>query len=219
MTAKPTTGSLEGIDLLPPSFRYENRVRQVVCSWLTVICALVAILSGVSVATIFRVHQERQTNQQLAATAIPLMDLRRDVCRLQRENNQRDQWCRLADAARPADDLLQTLAAISAASQTPDRAIMIDSLDVRQAIEFPESAKQTPPWATGRIVIQARMPAEAIRPWLDRLVSSDRVEAASTATESDFDTNSQLRTESSFLRDEAQPINITATPLSTRVLP
>jgi hypothetical protein len=219
VTAEQTFRSLDQFDLLPPSFRYQNRVRQIFCSWLTVVFTLVAILCGVTAATTLRMHQQRQRNQQIAATAIALWGLRRDVTRLQQENDRRDQWCRQVQAARPGDDLLQTLAAITLASQTEDRAIKIDSLDVRQEVEFPASAKQTPPWATGRIVIEARATAEVIEPWLDRLNSFDRIDAAAVRETTPSGTDNPLLAQPNLLRDQAQPIEVHATPLATRVLP
>jgi hypothetical protein len=164
-------------------------------------------------------HQERQRNEQIAATAIPLLDLRRDVFRLQKENDQRDQWCQWVEAARPDDDVLQTLATITVASQTENRAIMIDSLDLRQAIELPSSATKMPDWAIPRIAIEARIRAEAIQPWLDRLNSFDRIDAAAIHAITHSDTSNTLLAESDFSSGNAQPIQVRATPLSTRVLP
>lgn len=220
---QPESASTEPIDLLPPSFRYQLRVRQIYCSWLTTVLTLMAILGGVTAATILRTHQSNRNNIQVATTVIPLMDLRSEVMELQEENSQRTQWCQWVETARPDDSALQTLAAIAVASQNGNRSIMIDSLHLRLPIEFPISAASLPEWAVPHISITARARTGDLvagdatdvntQIWLDRLNSFDRISAASMA--SDYQPSSR---ELSLSSDFA-PVKLTATPISTGVLP
>ena len=227
--------ALDQFDLLPPSFRYQIRVQQVLHSWLTIIVALIAVLIGVIVATTYRVHRNRQLNERIASAAIPLMELRSDVIELREENNQRSQWCRSVEAARPDDSALQTLAAVAVASQNGNGQIIIDSIHLRLPIEFPASATKTPDWATPQITITARLlRGDAVGGWVDRLNSFDRIESASIVAANDH--RSQRGSDWSPVRasvpeltpggptltqvqNQIDPLQLTATPLATRVVP
>ena len=210
----PVPLTLNQFDLLPPSFRYRNRVRQILCSWITIVCMLLAILCGVIAATTFSIHRDHRMNEQIASTAIPLIDLRRDVIKLQDENNQRKQWCEWVETTRPDDSALQTLAAIAVASQNGTQEAIIDSLHLRLPIEYPISAAQTPSWAVPRIAISARITTDqAVQPWIDRLNSIDRIEAAAAVADSNMPAGKRIES------SDIGRVQLTATPLATRVLP
>ncbi len=220
MNTETSAHSLDQFDLLPPSFRYQNRVREVCCGWLTINVALLAIMAGVAAATVMRIRGQREMNLQIASTAIPLMDLRRDVVRLQEENSQRNQWCRSIDSSRPDDAALQTLAAITAATQGERQGILVDSIHVRLPIEYPVSAAKRPDWAVAQVVITARVVSDAVQTWLDRLNQFDRIADASLASPSVSEEfrGVDLSNVGSISGDRGS-IQVTATPLSTRVLP
>ncbi len=221
MIGQPATYSLQQFDLLPPSFRYQHRLRKVLCGWVTLVCLLIAVLIGVTVITIMRTLHENRTNQQIASTAIPLLDLRRDVFRLQGDNKQRQQWCRWVESTRPDDSMLQVLAAIAAASQirdpsqTGDQQITVDSVALRLPMEFPISASEPPAWAVPFITIVARPTSlDVVQPWVERLSSFDRIAAASIAADTN-ETVSDVRLE----KKKIQSVQLTATPVATRVQP
>jgi hypothetical protein len=198
-------------DLLPPSFHYHERVRQLTRSWLTVVCMLLATLCAVTFATTFRMQHRDRTNLRIASAAIPLMHLRDEVIQLQAATAQRDLWCQWVASARPDDDLLQALAAIAKASRDDSRRTMIDSLHIRLPIEYPATAKEAPTWATPHLAISARLPSEDVLDrWLDQLNGLDRIEATSLA---------ENNKDSSDPDDVFHRIRLTAAPRATRVLP
>jgi hypothetical protein len=206
---------LNRFDLLPPSFHYHDRVRQVICSWLTIICMLSVTLCAVAVATLLRKHRVHRANVRLAAAAIPLMDLRRDVIRLQQDNNQRNQWCQWVDSARPDDSVLQTLAAVAFASQSETDDIVIDALHLRMPIEFSATAKATPAWAIPHVSVSARITnSDMVDRWVNQLNAVDRIEAASMVVNDRDSKRESLQTV-----EEINRVELTATPLATRVLP
>ena len=219
MNSASTFSSLEPFDLLPPSFRYQNRVRHVVSNWLATVCMLIAMLCGITVATVMRIQQERRRNEGIAATAIPLIKLRKDVLGLQANNQQREAWLQGVTAARPGDDLLQTIAAIAVASRTEDRAIIIDSLQVRQPIEHPVSTRSTPEWAIPRIEIEARVQPGAVAAWVNRLSDSDRINAAEVISAGRARDLPALSDDADPNLGGVLPIEVIATPRWTRVLP
>ena len=220
MSTAEQSVSLDAFDLLPRSFCYQSRIRQALCGWLTILCALVAILCGVATATAMRTHRTRQMRKQMAAAAIPLLDLRRDVIRLQQENSQRNQWCQAVEASRPDDSLLQTLAAIAAASRGVHHDILIDTLHLRVPIEYPLSAENTPDWAIPLLAITAHvLTDDAVQQWVDRLNRCDRIESASIHAATEL---AQANASSIGEFRTKQPwgsVQLTAIPLATRVLP
>lgn len=198
-------------DLLPPSFHYHDRVQQLIRSWATVVCMLLATLCAVTVATSFRLHHNHRTNLRLASAAIPLMQLRRDVMQLQETTAERDQWCQWVDTAHPHDDLLQTLAAIAKASHSSDRKTVVDALHMRLPIEYPASAQQAPDWAIPFLSLSARVADEdALDDWIDKMERVDRIESMAIVENN---------------RDASDPdevfhrVQLTAAPQATRVLP
>jgi hypothetical protein len=172
-------------------------------------------LCAVAVATLLRKHHAHRANVRIASTAIPLMDLRRDVIRLQQETNQRNQWCRWVDSARPDDSALQTLAAVALASQSETNDIVIDALHLRMPIEFSATAKATPAWAIPHVSVSARIASPGmVDQWVDQLNAVDRIEAASVVVNDRDSKRDSLQT-----AGEINRVELTATPLATRVLP
>lgn len=217
MIAQPATSLLEQFDLLPPSFRYRHRLRGILCGWVTLVCFLLAVLIGVTAITVMRTVHTNRTNQQIASTAIPLLDLRRDVFRLQEENQRRQRLCRWIQSAKPQDSMLQMLAAIAAASQTGERPqtgdaqITIDTVALRLPVEFPGPATKPPAWAEPFLTIVARPTSiDLVQSWVDRLNSLDRVTEASVAAES---------VEVGSKNGDISSVRLTATPVSGRVQP
>ncbi len=217
MRGNNESNSLMQFDLLPPSFHYQIRLRQLRCSWLLTVLILGAVLCGVTAATVLRRHRDQLTHQRIAAAAAPLIELRRDVFSLQEQIESHEKHCRRVEAAKPDDSGLQTLAAIAAASQTGTRDIIVDTLQLRLPIEYPASAKEPPSWALPHLEISARILGDAEEPWIDRLNSFDRIESASVVT-NQFGGNGEG--EDDFrLHLESYPVRVTAIPNATRVLP
>lgn len=217
MNVQKTGTVVQSFDLLPPSFRYRHRLRGVLWGWMTFVCFLIAVLLGVTTVVTMRAIQASRVNQQIASTAIPLLDLRRDVIRLQEANKQRQQWCRWVQSAKPDDSMIQVLAAIAAASQTIDQSpageqqITVDAVSLRLPIEFPLSAETPPPWAVPFMTIVARPASSAlVQPWIERLNSLDRITAASIAEEDDDDDVTTTGITS---------VRLTARPVTGRVHP
>jgi len=184
-------------------------------SWLTIVCTLSVTLCGVTVATILRKHRVHNANVQLASIAIPLMDLRSDVIRLQDENDRRNQLCQRVESTRPDDGVLQTLAALAVASQSQTHETIIDSVHVRLPVEFPITAKETPAWAVPQISISARITTDVkINQWIDDLNSFDRIEAVSIVADDHDSADEQLE-----MNDVIRRVRLSATPIATRVLP
>lgn len=223
----PTNDSLHQFDLLPPSFRYRHRLHGVFCGWVALICFLIAVLVGGTAVTIMRTLQTNRTNQQIASTALPLLDLRRKVFHLQESNKQRQQWCRWVESTKPDDSMVQVLAAVAAASQasdssrastqarTSDRQITIDSVSLRLPLEFPISSSEPPAWAVPFLTIIARPTStDLVQPWVERLNGFDRIAAVSLAD----DTNERVSKLQST-NEEDMSVRLTATPVATRVQP
>ncbi len=205
MMSGEATAGLQPFELLPPQYRNRRRVRHVFYGWASVLGSLAAVLCGVAVATSIRAHKEAQLRQQLVAASLPLFDLRRDVHQLEHRNSQRAKWCRWVESARPDDQLFQTMAAVVIAPKPDDGEIKIDRLHVKLPIEYPLDEQETPSWALPQLSIAARTTPEAAQRWAERLNRSDRIQAASVEETPVHIGHRQLR--------------ITATPLSSRVLP
>lgn len=193
---------LDQYELLPPGYQYECRIRNVLYGWITVICWLLAILCGVAVMTALRSHRDQQSHDQLVATAMPLIDLRRNVFQLQSGNAQRLKWCQWVESAKPDDDAFQALAAIIASPQD----IEIDQLSIRLPLEYPLTAKEVPDWAVPHLAVTARVASpEVAQQWVQRLSRSDRIDAATVDVKP--------------LELAGGRVELTATPRTTRVLP
>lgn len=208
-------GALEQYDLLPPSYREQNRARQLFYSWTTVVGALMAILIGVSLATWNQVNHRRQRNRRIASAAIPLLQLRSDVNAMQKHNQQLSSWCDAVESAKPDDDLLQTLAAIASASQPLAEPIVIDSIQLRLATESPPTEDEVPQWARPLLRITTRhRDRQSLDHWLEQLNQKDRIRSASIDLES---RKSLQPSRVSFGNDFS--VTVTANPISTHVLP
>lgn len=204
-------------NLLPPSFRYQNRLRRVQYGWGTLVCFLLAAFLGITAKTVVHIRHSGQSNQQLAFAAIPLMQLRTDVLRLQEENEQRTRWCRWVESARPDDSMLQVLGAIAVASDSSNQEILVDAVDLRLPIESPADASEPPAWAVSTLSIDARLTssnADVTRGWVERLESTDRITAVSVSNDRK-DSAARLR----VVDNDVKRVHVTATPLATRVHP
>ncbi len=206
MAIHTTTHPLEQFELLPPAFRQERRVRRIVYGWIVVIGSLSAIFGGLIATTTLRLHRDRQARENLVVAALPLLDLRRDVFRLQQRNTQRQQWCQWVESAKPDDNAFQTLATVVSTPPSEIEKIKIDRLSIRLPLEYPANAKEVPNWATPQLAVLARAgSSEIARQWVEQLNHSDRIAAAS------------LDVKPADLTDEQ--IELTAIPLTTRILP
>jgi hypothetical protein len=195
-------------NVLPPSFSYQQRVRSSFYSWLSIVGTLAVILVAVILASLLRRSEIKQRNEQIVASALPLISLRQDVQRLETFNEQCEQACRAVETAQPDDSLLQTIAAIAVVSESAQPGILVDSVQLRLPIEYPESPT-APSWAEPILAISARViNAEAASSWGDQLNELDRI--ANAVVESD----SAVAGPTGLTQ-----IHVKATPLATRVLP
>jgi hypothetical protein len=205
MAKATTTHPLEQFELLPPAFQNERRVRRIRYGWIAMVGALSVILGGTIAATLVRAHRDRRARERLVVAALPLLELRRNVFRLQDVNAQRRQWCQWVESAKPDDNAFQTLAAITA---TPlgENEIKIDRLSIMLPLEYSVAAKEVPDWATPRLSVSARVASsDAARLWIERLNQSDRIDSAAL----EVDQASQA----------GGRVELTAIPQTTRVLP
>lgn len=201
------------VNLLPPAFIDTVRLRRVFFVWFVVVCSCFAALVSISIVLTMYYQQERQSNEQLAAVAIPLMDLRRDVLRLRAENHRRNEWCGYVESARPCDDMLQSLAAV--ATNTDD-SILIDSIHVRLPVEYTREFETAPDWAMAKLELLARVPlTSSVSDWTSKLMTSDRIQDADLKEADDLEQINSLRTPLNATRR----VELNAVLLSTGVLP
>ena len=113
------------VNLLPPAIAKTVRLRRVFLAWFVIVSSAFAVLVSTVIVVGLNCQKLRQRNEQLAAAAMPLMDLRRDVIQLRVENERRNQWCDYVETAKPNDDMLQSLTAIAART---DDAVLIDTV-------------------------------------------------------------------------------------------
>ena len=165
---------------------------------------------GVLAATLMRARRISRANEQLAVAAMPLMDLRRDVLQLHEDHSRLLGWCQQSEAARPSDDILQSIAAIALASQTGQGDVIVDSLHLRLPHEYSVTAAEPPHWAIPVVSIAARVSEQGkVDKWLDRLNQFARIKLAKVQTESGPLT----------VPGDAISLQISATPIATRVAP
>ncbi|MFK8111802.1 MAG: hypothetical protein AB8B91_06355 [Rubripirellula sp.] len=205
-----TNHSIDAYNLLPDSFSIGQRVRRVFFSWLTVVGAASVIFLAVAVATVVRRKETLRRNQQVAVTAVPLMDLRRDVLRLQADNVRRESWCQTVESSRPDDSMLQVIAGVALASRSDTQSVLVDKLHVRLPIEYAVENEQSPEWAVPTLKVSARLASDfEVTAWMDRLNLMDRIENARNELDEEFVSLSNGR----------RSAEIVATPLATKVLP
>ncbi|TWU49798.1 hypothetical protein [Rubripirellula reticaptiva] len=211
---------LQSFDLLPASFGHQQKLRQVRLGYATIIVALIAVFVAAAIATAVRRTQRHRNYQQIAAVAMPLMQLRQQVLQIQSSNEKRMQWIGQVESARPNDDLLQTIDSFAAATADLLPTIAIQTLHIRLPIEYaagPAADSKTtshvspPSWATPKLDAIASVGADApIDRWLTQLNQSPRVSSASAiGVQSQRDLGDKLD----------RPVTIKAMPISTGVLP
>ena len=202
------------VSLLPLAFTSSLRLRRVFIAWFVVVSVAISVLGSVSAVLALRMRRTRHANEQLAAAAIPLMNLRRDVIRQRAENHKRSQWCDIVESARPSDDALQTLAAIAIRT---DPQILIDTVHLRLPVEYTGPAESMPQWATPTLELSARIPqAKPVARWIQELTRSDRIHNMQLQD----DDLQQTKTNSARISSDAtQRVNLAATPLASGVLP
>jgi hypothetical protein len=192
--------------LLPPAFNNQRRVSKAICVWSAIICTMLAILGGLAGATALEAERNFQARQQMVAAALPLLDLRGSVLRLSQSNRLRLQWCEWVESARPDGNAFETLAAITTTSQSDGRNIRIDRILIKMPLEYPATDETPPEWAAPQLGITARVNSPGMADqWIRRLNSSDRFTDAEVAAAPLDLANGR--------------VEITASPITTRVLP
>ncbi|MGB7328489.1 MAG: hypothetical protein WBD31_26670 [Rubripirellula sp.] len=224
VVSKVGPSSLRSFDLLPASFGHQQKLRQVRLGYAAVIVALLAVFVATAIATMVRRTQRYRIHQQIAAEAMPLIQLRQQVLQIQASNEKRMQWIRQVESARPSDDLLQTIDSFAAASADFLPAIALQTLHVRLPVEYEvnqvaeKSAKPNkttqvspPAWSTPKLdAIAAVGAGTPVDRWLVQLNQRPRISSATEiGVQSEPDPADQLD----------RPVTIKATPITTRVLP
>lgn len=205
----------EQCNLLPPAFHQNFRIRQSVYGWVSIATLFSMILVGSTVDAYCKRLQSRRVLRQLATNASPLMELQKSTIALRSENARRQTWCSLVEAVEPDDCAVQTLGAIAKASQIDS--LLIDSLHLRLPLEaaVTDANRSVQPDSHPIVHVTARFQSGADLSWDDRLQASDRIANVSLQRRPDAGKLSGLtRGSGNWL-----PIQLTATPQSTRVLP
>jgi hypothetical protein len=136
---------------------------------------------------------------------MPLLELRRDVFRLQDFNAQRRQRCQWVESAKPDDNAFQTLAVITATPPGENK-IKIDRLSITLPLEYSAVENSVPDWAAPRLAVSARVASSDVaKLWIERLNQSDRLDSVA------------LEVDQADLAGGR--IELTAVPQTTRVLP
>lgn len=210
----PTAGAA-GVDLLPGWFRDRQRGRRICANWITLAMLLAAVLVCCGLASWLRVQREQQFRLQMAARAEPILALRQRAQRWNQQDGRRETWCGWVESARPDDSLLQTLAALAAASRVEPPEVVIDEIEIRLPLESAVASSPKPSPATsptadpgsvaGQLSVLGRVasPEAALR-FAQRLNQQRRVEAAKVEAVPDEQTAS---------------LTLTATPVATRIVP
>ena len=197
--------------LLPPSYEKNRRATRVAYGWTAANGMLLILLGTLAVVATTKQRRNDQARAKIAAAAFPLYQLRRDTTLLEQTNQQRQDWCQAVESARPDDNGFQTLAAVAASLSADASNIEVDQIAIQIPRERHDRAPNEPLWETGSIDITARVHSIATaHQWVGRLDASDRITNV---------TLESLISEGGERRIEGQRIEITATPLATRVLP
>ncbi len=206
MESQSRNDPFQAYQLLPPAYRNQRRISKAICAWSAVTCTLLAILGGLLGATALEAERDYQARQQLVAVALPLLDLRRDVLRLNHWNRQRVQWCDWVESAQPDENAFQTLATIAKSSHSDGSNLKIDRIVIQMPLEHSVTDEPPPQWAMPRLDIAARVSSPDVAyQWIDRLNHSDRIANADIDDAADDLAGGR--------------VEITATPIATRVLP
>jgi hypothetical protein len=193
-------------DLLPPRFRQQRKTRHTLVCWAVINLALSAILIA-SFSAVWATAKRIATDEaQRIEAARPLLRLRDEIRQLEQDLAKHRKACTLVESARPDDSLLQVVAAVTAASQTDDHRLLVDAIGVTLPLEA-VGDKATPPDApdAGLLIDGSVQDKDTLDRWIERLHTSDRLRSI------------ELRQAGRRLL--RQSIRVTATPLSTRLLP
>lgn len=201
------------VNLLPPAIAKTVRLRRVFFAWFVIVSSAFAVLVSTVIVVGLNCQKLRQRNEQLAAAAMPLMDLRRDVIQLRVENERRNQWCDYVETAKPNDDMLQSLTAIAART---DDAVLIDTVFLRLPVEHGGDMDSPPEWAMPKLELTARVPlASSASGWVERLSQSDRIQSPVLTDDNDLVQLNALRNQGNATRR----VELLAVPAFTGVLP
>lgn len=209
LNPKPYAFAVAGLqtaDLLPGQFRQQRQVNRTIYVWATLVLASGSIFAGTLLAFWAQAKQTESEQTRLIADAAPLKQVRDDVVRMQSDVEALRTACSLVESAKPSDELLQTLAAIMVISNDFDQDVIIDSINVRLALEYPQTESTTPTWAESDLSIMMSFPDEHVQvDWIDRLGKSDRIEKPTIQHEQQI--------------AESMRATLTATPVAITDLP
>ena len=149
---------------------------------------------------------------KLIADAAPLADIRDKAQHLRGEIGSLELACALVESAKPNDDLLQSLAAMTVATESIQEDLRIESLDMRLPLETPREASTQlhPKWADAELAITANFNnPELLERWLQQIRLSDRILDVVVQENGNRSGEVSINAETTIM----------ATPVATRMLP
>tara|TARA_R110002049_G_scaffold27321_3_gene94419 strand:+ start:58041 stop:58679 length:639 start_codon:yes stop_codon:yes gene_type:complete len=171
-----TAMELSAMDLLPQRFREQRQIHRTAYLWSGLSLLSLALLVGTVAALWAHAKNVESQQTQLLADAAPLQVVRQDVIRMQAEVESLRFACTLAESAKPHDELVQLLAALTLASHDFEDSILIDSVDIHLPLESPTDQSSRPDWAKASMKVTADVDNDrTMAQWLDRLNASDRI--------------------------------------------
>ena len=192
--------------MLPSSFAQRRISLRILYGWAAVNFILFALLC--SLVTVFWIQGKhvRSKRSDIVRAAYPLVELRRQCERMERDTLLQNRWVEVVNSTKPDDSALQTLLAVSKATAATENAIEVQSVEVRMPLEHAANGTAVPDWAKPRLLITADVAngATADR-WHKRIESFDRV------------TRTSLRTPNGNWANRT--VQVSGEPVPTKVLP
>jgi hypothetical protein len=203
----------QSYQLLPSTFVQQQACRKAIQFWSAIIFILLALLSGLASSLWSRSHQASTIHAELITQSEPIYALQNDCVRLQEENEAACQWIDLVDSTKPDDSVLQVLLAIAESTSQSDSPIVVESIDIKLALEYPANDSR-PKWAEPTLSVVTTLP-------IDKQSKTENSETLNKLTKSLV--ASQRSTEVRWRKtgDEADRVvlRIDGQPIATRVLP
>lgn len=196
----------QSFQMLPGSFEQRRSSLRILYGWAAINFILFALLC--SLVTVFWVQGKhvRSKRSDIVRAAYPLVDVRRQCERMQRDTSLQNRWADVVNSAKPDDSALQTLLAVSQATGATENAIDVQSVELRMPLEHTASGAAVPDWAKPRLLITADVVnGSTADRWHKRIESFDRV------------TRTSLRTPNGTWANRT--VQVSGEPVPTKVLP
>lgn len=161
-------------EVLPASFQQRRRAQHVLYHWSFVVFVMFALLCGLTTFHWIRGRQIRWQRDLTFRAALPIEQDKQRVSHLEILNKLQAQRIKYVKSAEPDDSALQTLLAISKATQASNHRIHVQDVWIDIAKESPSHSGPT---GAGRMMIRAEVESDqSALEWLQRMKKIDRLQ-------------------------------------------